>query len=185
MCDSLTSLGLHLWEDRRVIWDSASCCGPHRTLAGAEQASALEGNPQEHQRLIASRAGCQALPAFAIITRLLFENTALLTFSCTTVPAQHGCIHSVLYKHVKEHLPLLVCQDPEMSHLLCRRESLPGPPAPAASPPRRMPRILAICLALQELPGIPLLVTACSEPPRASASPEGGLARTPMGSITV
>ena len=54
-------------------------------LAGAEQASALEGNPQEHQWLVASRAGCQALPANAIITRLLLGKPASLTTN-TAVP---------------------------------------------------------------------------------------------------
>ncbi len=83
MCDSLRHVGLHLWEKSASVWKHA-CTGPHRTVTGAEQASALEGNPQEHQRLIASRAGCQALPDFAIITRLLSGDTALVAICCKT-----------------------------------------------------------------------------------------------------
>ena len=57
-----------------VVAFPAKLCAHYMEAPGActEQASALEGNPQEHQWLLASRAGCQALPEFAIITRLLF-----------------------------------------------------------------------------------------------------------------
>ena len=62
-------------------------------VAGAEQASELEGNPEEHQWLLASRAGREALPASVIITRLLFLAAALeATIWSHPVGDYHACL---------------------------------------------------------------------------------------------
>lgn len=73
--------------------------------AGEEQASALEGNPQEHQWLLASRTGCQALLALHSSPACSSGAAAVETSKEKILPEATVDVHATVYcQYLCDHM---------------------------------------------------------------------------------